>query len=319
MGGLTDAAVAFTSCAVGGIAGPVVDRLLPSKDPGRSVVVGDGSAVGSIDMSSTTIDKRIYVTVEKASRDAELKSRPRSSPTNRAEKEDEDPWLLPVGLLVGTLVAVGLYFRYQPQILTVVTAFGCFSVTFVLSALIWARLKKVRFERRLRAQSAAIVILGLCSFVDIWFLVRPPFYEGADSFRSLVEYGHVHGLSIFEQRYGLNGTVFIAYQMFGLLLAIILLLLVNYTGLRLIAAAIVVSRVEAGKQPGFFRRFVGRGGSAALLSLACLVAILSVVLTSGALYRLLPEAHRIERISPTGRPTQPAPTTVGPPAAPPSQ
>lgn len=245
------------------------------------------------DRISIQQDNRTYVelktVIEKAD-GAALRSgreRQRRGGDQRVEIADDDTLVIIVGSVACLTVIVALYLQYQHEVRTVVTWLAIFAISFCLSALTWARLKRVRLQPLLALAYISTALLAVIVFVDLYFLENPS-YSG--NYRDVLELGKTKGFWVLLERYGFDAAMFIAYQILGLLMGVVLLALVLLSSARLLAIVNVAISARWGTAWNRLVRETPPFGR--VLAAAVLCAVVSVAFTSGWVYNALPRDLR---------------------------
>lgn len=309
-----DIALAVGAAVLGGIVGPLFQMVLPTR-AGRTVnITGDNHGI----VQQNDVDGRVIVTQTWITeRKFERESKDTREPFGRHRREsanvgdnDDDVWLI---LFFGGIIsafAVAGYLRYQQQIVTGMLLTGSFSLAFLLSSLAWSRWKRVRMQGSLAFQNLVAVVLSIVVFVDMHYLQNPPFYEGAGPYQELVRLGRREGLGVFNRDFGMDGFLFLLYQLLGLVMAAVLLTLVILHAAKLLALA----NVAIGARPkGMWVRLAAFGGKpSGLLFSAVVAAVASVALVTGGVYSVLPNNAQIGELTPAVSPASASTTPSRP-------
>jgi len=150
----------------------------------------------------------------------------------RHQSSDEDsPWVvILVGFFIVILVVAG-YLRFRDTINFVSTATAAFLLAFILSAVVFAAVRRVVLDAWLKLQVGTNLLLGVVVLVGIQWLSRPRFASDDDRFQELLVAGRTASISSLLEDFGMEWILFVAYQLLGLalLLASMTLILLHTT------------------------------------------------------------------------------------------
>jgi len=276
MAHMSDVALAVSTAVLGAALGPLFESMFARSRASRSVSVG-GDNHGPIDQSRR--DYRVFVSLPPP--------RPRHSrPARRGigRSNGTDPGLTLA--IAAVVIATVCYLRYQSEIILGLFIAGTFCISFLLSALSWARWKKVCFDRRLTFQGALLLPFAALTFADLACLRTPPLYRGGTHFQAIVRSARTMGFSDLLDKYGSDAMLFIVYQVLGLFFAIIALMaVVRWSAILL---ALTNATISPNPESRWWRLARSADRSGALAALAGVLLVLSLFLTSGWVYSHIP-------------------------------
>ncbi|RBY88115.1 hypothetical protein DQ244_16310 [Blastococcus sp. TBT05-19] len=264
-------------------------------------------------INSTTVRE---VVQSSPSRRAERRDAPRDGSTTG---DDYTPFVL--AGIAALLVMVG-YLRYRDAVTLTVLSVSGFAMFLPIGALVVARVRAVSYARSQLAQVWINVLLVCASLVSIYFLSHPAAGFDSAEFAALLEAGERRAsLRELFERFGIDWALFLAYQLMGLAVSVLTVAAIALHSLKLyaVAAAAVRARSDATYQPGPVRAWLIRAGGSPgqVFRRAIVLAVLSIVLISGAGYALVTKLQGDVEFPLPSTPTTPS-TVSPPPAVPPA-
>jgi hypothetical protein len=185
---VSDAVVTVGAAVLGGIAGPLLQKALPDKS-GMTMTVGRDN-YGPMVQSKDTIKIDVSQTIISQVTERRKEKKPKGeSDTKSSTRGSDYNWMILLGIFAVAVGAVVGYLKYQREIIFGLQVAGAFSIAFLLSALLWLRLKRVRLRGFLSVQYVGLIALSLVGFLDIHYVHQPPFFHGKASYRQLVTLG----------------------------------------------------------------------------------------------------------------------------------
>lgn len=309
MSAASDVAFNTLAAAIGCIVGVLFERSLPDRGSG-TVVVGDNNVVGNT--IRTDVDNRQYLTIE-VTRELREAARTDSKLAPKAPKEspssgsNDDWWVTPLIVFLVVVLLAGLYMKYQTQVIEALVGLTVASLAFLISAIALAARRKVRFSVGIRIENIVALVVALSTFLDAYYLRHPPFFHGNGGFDELVAFGRSNGLTPFIDHYGPKGLFFIIYQLVGIAVAVWVLALAVFAAARTLALISTVKRRRAGR---IATALIGGGANPPWPSIyASVVAVVAILLTTGAVYSWVPSGGQVSVPGVNSTPTPSPPRT----------
>jgi len=283
MADMSDIALGVSTSILGAALGPVFQTLFTRDGESRSVRVG-GDNHGPIDQS--VHHEKVYVSLPPAP----IAARRAASAPRRIRRDSDDSAVVG-SIIVGVIIATVLYLRYQSEIIGTLVVVGAFCMSFLLSALGWARWRKVQFSRRLAVQGLVLMLCSAATYVDLAFLHAPPMYHGRSKFSSIVSSARTMGFGGLVGKYGLDALIFVAYQLMGLVLVLLALAAVLVWSAKLLA---LTNAALSTKVHSRWQRIAASNYNLAVLVWGVpIFALLSLLFTSGFVYSVIPKGSQI--------------------------
>jgi hypothetical protein len=332
----TEILVAFGSSVAGAAVGAALPLFLPDRStkhkpedaPVSNNTITGGRFEGTVHVGNDefrlTNDNRVIINgpaIQNVTHLAPTRERVIERTTGR-ESDEDNTW----GILIAWLAAVAIviigYLRFRDTVTVTVLSLSGFAMFLPLGALAVARRRSVSFGRTQTIQVWVNVILVLVSLLGIYLLSHPLLGIDRSQFTALLEAGRKASLRELFERFGFDWALFLMYQLAGLAISVLSVTAIAFHSLKLYA--ISAAAVRAAENPeyratGLRGWLVRAGGSPGrIFTMAFVLAVLSILLISGAGYALISKLQTNVEIpgpsvpTPGGPPSPASPVVPGP-------